>query len=146
MYSRLKHRLLHTSAGNLLILTAAMSLLYLATAPVILCMQKQGLKMLGIAAAIAGVCYTAAALAMLGEKAFSGKHHATLGLYWAMMIRTGVPLIAALFIKLLGGSLVELPVIGCLLLFYFGALIVQVLLSYLETQESTMAKAQRPLN
>ena len=142
MHSRLKHVLLKTLLGQLMVLTAVMFSLYAAAALVIWWMQDS--QLLSISAALAGICYLSAALALLGESYFSHRQQAVVGMYWSMMIRSGVPLIAAMMMKLLGGPFVEPPAICYLIAFYFAALIVQVVLSYFAADDAQSAAAQSP--
>ena len=91
MHSRLKHALLQTTVGQMIVLTVVMLSLYAVAA--MFAWWLQGPEMLGIVAVLAGVCYVAATIALLGESFFAERQQAVLGMYWAMMIRTGVPLI-----------------------------------------------------
>ena len=143
MHSRLKHALLQTPVGQIIVLTVVMLSLYSAAALCIWWMQ--GPKMLGIAAALASLCYVTATIALLGESFFSKRHQAVLGMYWAVMIRSGVPLIAVIVLKVLGGSFAEPPAVCHLVAFYFGALIVQVVASYYAADDPRPAAAQSPL-
>ena len=139
MQSRLKRNLLQTTGGQFVVLTAAMLSLYAAAA--VIAWLAQGLNTLGIAVVLALVCYASALIALFGERFFSERRQALLGLYWAMMIRSGVPLLAVMMMKVLGGPFAEPPAVCYLITFYFGALIVQVVLSYLAADEQPSAVA-----
>jgi hypothetical protein len=142
MPSRRKHFRLQTLAGQMIVLTAVMLLLYAVVASLAVWLQRTGT--LGIAAAMAAVCYGAAALALLGDGYFAARRLPAVGLYWAMAIRTGVPLIALMLMKLAGGPFAEFAAVCYLITFYFGALVVQVALSYLANNRSPTAAPSDP--
>jgi hypothetical protein len=144
MPSRLKHILLQTLGGQIMFLTGAMLLLYSAVAVII--WHWQDPKLLSIAAVLASLCYVSALLALLGEGYFSQRQQAALGMYWSMMVRTGVPLLAVMLMKVLGGPFVEAPAVCYLIAFYFGALIVQVVISYSAADELRPTAARTPTN
>ncbi len=128
--------------GHLIILTAVMFALYSTAALLIWRLQEP--KMLGIAAGLAGVCYVSAMLALLGEKFFSVRDQAVLGTYWAMTARTGIPLLAVLLMNVSGGPFAEPAAICYLIVFYFGALIVQVVLAYCSADNAQPKAAKIP--
>ena len=125
-----------------MVLSAVMLSLFSAAA--LFTWWMQGPKMLGIAAVLAGLCYLSAAIALLGESFFSHRQQAVLGMYWAMMLRSGVPLIAVAIMKGIGGPFAEPRAVCYLIAFYFAALIVQVAASYCAADDPQLAAARSP--
>jgi hypothetical protein len=134
---RLKYLARPTLAGQIMTLAVVLAALYSIAALDI--WLRHPVEMYGIAGLFVGLCFIAALLSLLGESYFAQRRLAAVGMYWAMMIRTGVPLLAVMLMKIRGGPFVEPSAICYLIAFYFGALIVQVVLAYnsAETSPST---------
>ena len=127
MQSRIKHCLIHTFGGQLSLLSVVMFLLLIAA--MACAWGFQGRAMLPVVLLDAGICFVASLFALLSETSFSGRSP-HFGMVLSMMLRTGVPLIAVMTLKFLGGRFTEPSVLYYLLVFYFGSLITHVVISY----------------
>jgi hypothetical protein len=142
MQSKLKHRLLHTRGGQLSVLAGVMFFLLAGAAA--FAWNLQGRDMLPIVVLVAGVCFISSLLALFVEAGFGGRSP-ILGLGLSILLRTGVPLIAAVTLKFLGGRFTEPSVLYYLLIFYFGSLITHVLISYSTSNDiQPIATPNRP--
>ncbi|MCC6123848.1 MAG: hypothetical protein IT426_02715 [Pirellulales bacterium] len=142
MHFRLKRDLIRTPLRQIGVLTAAMLSIFAAAIP--FGWWLRGPEMLGIAGVLAGLCYAAAVMALLGESYFSARRLTLWGMCWSMSIRTGVPLLAVMMMKVGGGPFAETPAICYLLVFYFGALAIQVALSYCAADDRRPAAPRNP--
>jgi hypothetical protein len=143
MDSRLKgYPLLRTFGGQIFVLTVVMGLLFLSALILIWWMPSSASA--GIAAVFAGVCYVSAVAALLGESYFCRRQQGVSGMFFAMMIRTGFPLLAVIILKVWGGPFAQPATICYLIAFYFGALIVQVAASYCAAADLDLRQRKIP--
>jgi hypothetical protein len=109
------------------VLALGMLLLYLLVAPVAYALN--GPAGLLAAAAAGGVCLLASALALAASGAFRQPLLAPYGMLVAMAVRTGIPLIFALAVRLHANVTFERSLICYLMVFYLAALGIEIPLS-----------------
>jgi hypothetical protein len=91
---------------------------------------------------IAGACYIATLIAIVGEHWFALRRFLMVGMLWAMAFRTGVPLVLALILLIQGGPLTKLWMIGYLGFFYIIALAAHVVLTYNRAADEMRQKSE----
>lgn len=114
-------------AVRLAVLSGVMLLLFLGVLPVAL--GGQGAVGFVAIAIAGGVCWASAAGAMLVSRCLQSLGATVAGILLPMALRTGVPLLLALVIRLRGPGLVSAGLVYYLLAFYLVALAVEVPLS-----------------